>query len=202
MSFFWYEGGIRSVRQDSVSATVGAAHIPDHATTTPHERKINRNPYTAESQPKTPKRQPAVIARQIMTTNVVCIPTDTPFDEIWSLIKAKRFRHVPVVGSNDRLQGVISDRDVLREAAAAAEQAAGSWFADVIKSQKTAEDFMTKRILVATPTTEIRLIAKAMFEERIGSMPIIDEAHKVVGLITRSDILRTLVNSAPIELWI
>ena len=40
-----------------------------------------------------------------------------------------------------------------------------------------------------------------MFAHHIGSMPVIGEGERPVGIITRSDILRTLVNRAPLELW-
>ena len=50
------------------------------------------------------------------------------------------------------------------------------------------------------PETEIRLIADVLIKERIGAMPIVDEKEKLVGIVTRSDILRTVVK-APLELW-
>ena len=61
---------------------------------------------------------------------------------------------------------------------------------------------MTDQVLTAHPDTEIRTIARVMFEERIGAMPIVSEAGTPVGIITRSDILRTVMNKVPFELWI
>jgi CBS domain-containing protein len=40
-----------------------------------------------------------------------------------------------------------------------------------------------------------------MFQEKIGALPILDEAGKLVGIITRSDILKTVMNTVPLELW-
>ena len=58
-------------------------------------------------------------------------------------------------------------------------------------------------MLSAHPDTEIRLIARTMFEQKIGAMPILsEEDDSMVGILTRSDILRTVVNRAPFELWI
>jgi len=41
-----------------------------------------------------------------------------------------------------------------------------------------------------------------MFEERIGAMPMVNEGGTPLGMITRSDILRTVMNQVPFELWI
>ena len=64
------------------------------------------------------------------------------------------------------------------------------------------QGLITERVLVASPDTEIREVAKILFEHRIGAMPVISSSERLVGIITRSDILRTLVNRAPLELWI
>jgi len=61
---------------------------------------------------------------------------------------------------------------------------------------------MTDRVLTAHPDTEIRTIARVLFEERIGAMPIVNEAGLPKGILTRSDILRTVMNQVPFELWI
>ena len=124
-----------------------------------------------------------------------------PFEEARQFFQQSRYRHVPIVTAEGVLVGVLSDRDVLREAV----RMAGTpemWIQEIVPDVKTISEFMTKRVLTATPAAEIRQIAKAMFEERIGSMPIVNEDRKLVGIITRSDILRTLVSHTPLELWI
>jgi acetoin utilization protein AcuB len=57
-------------------------------------------------------------------------------------------------------------------------------------------------VLTAHPDTSIRDIARVFFEERIGAVPIVDRGETLVGIVTRSDILRTILNSAPLELWV
>jgi CBS-domain-containing membrane protein len=61
---------------------------------------------------------------------------------------------------------------------------------------------MTTRVLTASPNTEIRQIAQVLFDEHIGTMPIIDEREHLIGLITRSDILQALIKPAPLDLWV
>ena len=63
-------------------------------------------------------------------------------------------------------------------------------------------DIMATPVLTAHADTEIREIARVLFEERIGAVPIVDSQGQLVGMVTRSDILRTIMNHAPLDLWI
>ena len=144
-------------------------------------------------------RQPAIQAKQIMTSPVFTLPPTTPLSEAWQIIQTNRFRHIPIVSKAGRLIGMLSDRDVLH---ATIQVALTSTTKNNRGPATSIEDVMIKNILSATPETEIRTIARIMFEERIGSMPLVDATEEVVGILTRSDILRTVVNEAPFELWL
>lgn len=65
----------------------------------------------------------------------------------------------------------------------------------------TVKEFMKTKVLTAAPTAEIRFAARVMFEEKIGALPIIDDNGSLVGIVTRSDILKALVNLPPLEMW-
>ena len=154
--------------------------------------------YQEFSEPTQP-RQPAIQAKQIMTSPVFTLPPTTPLSEAWQVIKTNRFRHIPILSKAGKLIGMLSDRDVLH---ATIQMAVTSTPKNKRGPATPIQDVMIKNILSATPETEIRTIARIMFEERIGSMPLVDATEEVVGILTRSDILRTVVNEAPFELWI
>ena len=63
------------------------------------------------------KRGPAILAQQIMTSPVVSIDVKASMAEAWELFHQRRFRHVPILSNHERLVGILSDRDLLREAA-------------------------------------------------------------------------------------
>jgi acetoin utilization protein AcuB len=146
-------------------------------------------------QQQTPsKRKLAVRAEQIMSAPVVSIKPDTRLNKVRQMVRARRFRHIPVVASDGGIRGIVSDRDLFA-------------LANMDDTEETLEpsvvaDIMTKKVLTATPDTNIREIARVLFEERIGCMPIVDEDKQVVGMLTRSDILRALIKHAPLDLWI
>lgn len=41
-----------------------------------------------------------------------------------------------------------------------------------------------------------------MFNQHIGALPIVDEKHQLLGLITRSDILRVIIKNEQMEFWV
>ena len=152
-----------------------------------------------ESSEMPSSRQPAILAKQIMTTPVFTMVATAPLSEAWQAIQTNRFRHIPILSKAGTLIGILSDRDLLR---ATIQMASRSPTTIDSRAAAPVQEIMTTNILSATPETEIRVIARVMFEERIGAMPLVNDQEKVVGILTRSDILRTVVNEAPFELWI
>lgn len=139
-----------------------------------------------------------VLARDVMTSPVEHLPLDTPLDEARTLFTARRFRHVPVVDATvdpPHPVGMLSDRDLLQFAATARAGAAAH-------PDGTVAQVMSDGLLSARPQTELRRVAQVMFEERVGAMPVVDDTGRLVGIITRSDILRALIELTPWSRWV
>ena len=146
------------------------------------------------------ERGPALHAHQIMTSPVITLRPDTMITEAWHLFRERRFRHIPVVTADGKIYGIISDRDLLRYAATSGKVPP---YSESTPEATTPIANLTKtRVIASTRDTEIREIAKILFEQRVGAMPVVTDKGQLEGIITRSDILRTLVNHAPLELWV
>lgn len=143
-----------------------------------------------------PPARPALLAQDLMSTPVTWLPSDATLAEAWTLMNRKGLRHLPITSLHGTLVGMISDRDLLRyrqdlESAATPGPAARYTLAQV----------MSTRVLSATPTTEIREVARVMLDERVSAIPILDGTRRPVGMLTTSDILRAIVHRSPLELW-
>ncbi len=146
------------------------------------------------------ERKLVLHAHQIMTSPVVTLLPDTTITQAWSLFRERRYRHIPVVTPDRQIYGIISDRDLLRYAATSGNIPP---YTDTSPEASTPIGGLIKtRVIVTSADTEIREIAKILFEQRIGAMPVLTEAGLLQGIITRSDILRALINHAPLELWV
>ncbi len=154
---------------------------------------VGQNPYEKKKRQTHHDPRRSLVAKQIMSSPVLTLSIDATFEKAWKLIVDYRFRHVPIATEGDKLFGILSDRDLLREAALLTQ--------DGFREETNIRSIIKTNVLTASPDTEIKKIAQLFFDERIGSMPIVDEDGKLLGIITRSDILRTIVNQAPIELW-
>lgn len=214
MVFVWFDQGIRvspppeprvqlrvePIQRTAPSHKVGGKDGPLKQSAPKrrgHEALIHH--YQHIQEPPQP-RQPALHAHHIMTSPVLSLDEDASISQAWTFIRQRRFRHVPVLSSIQKLVGILSDRDLLQEAAGLAESPSPTEHAG--DASRPVSDIMTTCVLTASPDTEIRQIARVLFEEHIGTMPIIDKHERLVGLITRSDILRALIQHAPLDLWV
>lgn len=139
------------------------------------------------------RREKVVMVSQVMTEKPVTVAPGDSIDMVWALFRSRRFRHVPVVNKGT-VVGLVSDRDILPRVGAAGET--------VQESSLTVLDVMSTPVLAVRPDSPIRKAARAMVEEHVGALPVVAADHGLVGIITRSDILRAVVWHAPLELWI
>jgi acetoin utilization protein AcuB len=92
--------------------------------------------------------------------------------------------------------GIISDRDLLRQVP----ELTATTSLNQATHRKLA-DLMTRRVVSAAPTTNIRDIARLMLDERIHAVPILDAHRRLVGMLTTHDLLSGIANHGPLELW-
>ncbi|MFC1684137.1 HPP family protein [Pseudomonadota bacterium] len=140
------------------------------------------------------QRAPVMVAEQIMTTPVETLGPGAPIMEAWRLFQERQFHHIPVIGGNDRIVGIVSELDLLRDVAGIGRAAR--------RRHNTIQPLMIPRVITATANTEIREIARIFYDQHIGALPIVNAVDYPIGIVTRSDILRALVKKAPLEMWV
>lgn len=146
-----------------------------------------QNPYQKPRHESKPLER-AIVASQIMSNEITTIAQNSSIATARAIFRHHRFRHMPVTHADGKLAGILSDRDLMQHQNA--------------DDSMALQRIMRQQVLVAAPNTEIHELARVMYEQRVGAVPIIDEEEKLVGIVTRSDILRSLINHAPLELWI
>jgi|CXWL01.1.fsa_nt_gi acetoin utilization protein AcuB len=144
-------------------------------------------------------KKPALVAQDLMTAPVEVVHRDLNIREAWRLMKTKGFRHVPVVAESGELVGILSDRDLLKYVTEW--ERVGEGHGAASDQQITVGDVMLTKVLTGSPTVPIREMARVMLQEQVGALPIVDAAFRPVGILTVTDILKALVNRAPLELW-
>lgn len=160
------------------------------------------NPYLKQNSQIENKPKNITTAKELMRGNVKTLPPETSLVDAKEFIRINRFRHVPIVDiQTNTILGLISDRDLLRESITNSDSFL-EWMKEGDQKSKRISDFMTKRILTAQLDDRLEDVARAMLIERIGCILVVDNDHKLSGIITRSDILRLLMTRAPTEIWL
>ena len=141
------------------------------------------------------QRERVYNAEQIMSSPAISVKPDTQLDQAWQLFRQHQLRHLPVISSSKLLLGVVSEHDILEATSKLTHPRLASYH------HLTIADVMSKRVLTARPDSQIRELAEAMNNFHIGCIPILDNDQAVIGIVTRGDILRTIMHRAPLELW-
>ena len=115
----------------------------------------------------------------VMTTDTTTMLPSQCFADAVGLMATNSFRHLLVVDEDVRLQGVISDRDVLR-----ALSRTPDW------RKKSVAEIMTKDSITTTVESTISTAVRLMLEMRINCLPVLDADGRVVGILTSTDLLK------------
>lgn len=140
-----------------------------------------------------------LVARDIMSSPVITLPFNASLAQAWELVKDKRFRHIPIQSGNGALVGILSDRDLSR---GTVESALVGIKGSAYLAKVTIENYVSHPVLVADPEATLLALARVLLEERIGAIPVVSQEKELLGLITRSDILRVIVSHPNFENWV
>lgn len=127
-----------------------------------------------------------------MSSPPVTIEPDLSFQKALKLMREQRFRRLPVVDKNDRLIGIVSERDLLYASPSPA-TSLSMWELNYLLSELEVRELMTEDVISTTPDTPIEDAAHLMVGNKIGGLPVVDDDNRVVGVITETDIFKTFV---------
>jgi CBS domain-containing protein len=134
---------------------------------------------------------PVQFAEQIMTSPVLSLVPDARISEFRELCIRRKIGLVPLIDAQKRLVGIVTKGDLSRQRVR---------YTDL--APRAVYTIASPSVLTATTNTNIRELARVLLAQDIRGIPIVNDVGEVVGVVTRGDILRALVNYAPLELWL
>jgi CBS-domain-containing membrane protein len=148
------------------------------------------------------KRRWARRVSDVMTTTVVTVDRITPYQEIDRLLTRHRIGGVPVLKMGREVVGVVSETDLLaaederRRQARMADSIGRRWH---LRKQRhvrlTAGALMTSPAVTIGPDATIPAAARLMNTDHISRLPVVDEDGKLVGIVSRRDLLSIFLRS-------
>ncbi len=121
-----------------------------------------------------------------MTKSPQTIKAEQTVADVIEVFEENKFRRLPVLDSNEKLIGILSQRDAFKLRPSLLDgSATGS--SKALLEQTKVEEIMTPQPICVEPLTPLESVARTMRKEKIGGMPVVENG-KLVGVITESDI--------------
>jgi CBS domain-containing protein len=119
-----------------------------------------------------------MLVRDLMSKPAVTILPSQDYKTALALMQEKSLHHLPVVNSDGELSGMAAERDLLIAAAR------------YLQSPVEVGDVMHRGVTAVTPETTASKAARLMLSQRIGSLPVVNAAGEVIGIVTETDVLK------------
>lgn len=148
--------------------------------------------------------------KTLMTTDIATVRPDTPLAEVVAILAENQVRSMPVIDAEGMIVGVISETDLfLKERNAPfSTQKVPTLLGRIIDEQDLdqldvskgipVEQVMCHQVETATEETPLEEAAMKMMHLGITNLPVVSDG-KVVGIVRRIDILRTIFGSDSVE---
>lgn len=137
--------------------------------------------------------------QELMSRDVVRARPDTPFKELVRLLEENDVTAVPVVDELDRPMGVVSEADLLRKSADQADSSGRTpiphleaWERAKAEGSR-AEELMSAPAVCARPEWTVVEAARLMETQHVKRLPVVDEADRLLGIVSRGDLLRVFL---------
>lgn len=129
--------------------------------------------------------------RELMTHQVISCLAEDNLLSAHTLMRQHGFRHIPVVDRHQQYLGVVTQKDVLREAFLIVEQAGAHALSE--REEKTLlRDVMSKDITAVDPEMSLLAAGEFFVAKKHGCLPVV-ENNKLVGIVTAADFVKLCV---------
>jgi CBS domain-containing membrane protein len=142
----------------------------------------------------------SIKAEDVMTRKVVFVEKETSLEEVAEILDRHDISGVPVIGDNQSVVGVISEKDFLFHMGTKEKKSLMGVVAHCLKNKgciaismrkQKATDIMTSPAFTVSEHTPVAEIANIFIEKNINRTPVTDRNYKLLGIVTRADIVQS-----------
>ncbi|MGC9503945.1 CBS domain-containing protein [Baaleninema sp.] len=147
---------------------------------------------------------------EVMSRDPILVRPDTPIQEAIQIIAERHISGLPTVDETGKLVGILSETDLMWRETGATPPPYITILDSVIflenpkryekelhkvLGQTVGEVMTTEHIVTIAPDCSLQEAARLMHEKKVHRLPVLDESKKVVGILTRGDIVRAMAAS-------
>ena len=147
--------------------------------------------------------------RDVMTANVISVAAQATILEAARAMLRNRVSGLPVVDAKGQLVGMVTEGDFLRRSEIGTERRRPRWLEFVLGPGRMAEDYvraagrkvedvMTRDPVAVREDDDLETVVELMERRRVKRFPVMRDG-KIVGIVSRANLMRALVGLAPTE---
>ena len=144
-------------------------------------------------------------ARDVMVAPVITVKPSTTVKDVAELFLEKRISAAPVIDSQEKLVGIVSEGDLLHRVEAGTERHRSWWLEGFIGNDTLAteyvkahgrkvSDVMTRKVITASPQTPLHEVATLMEKNAIKRVPILENGQ-LVGIVSRANLIQAVATA-------
>ncbi|BCG73384.1 histidine kinase [Mesorhizobium sp. 113-1-2] len=146
-------------------------------------------------------------ASSIMTSPVIAVEPSASIADAAGLMLSRKISGLPVISRDGVLVGIVSEGDFLRRRELGTKRKRARWLEFLVSPGRVAEEYvhangrrvdevMSENVVTTSPESALEDVVELMTRHQVKRIPVV-EGGKVVGIVTRSDLLRALLRSLP-----
>ena len=145
--------------------------------------------------------------KNIMTREVIFVKPEMKIKEVADLLSRHNLTGLPVINDNNKVVGIVSESDFMTKndhlhlpscietlQAFSSHQHSNEKLEEEIRklSEIKVSEIMTKNVVIISPDASMKDLANLFVEKRVNPIPVINEEGRLVGIISRSDMIKVI----------
>ncbi|WP_067429734.1 CBS domain-containing protein [Nocardioides jensenii] len=137
-----------------------------------------------------------MFVKDVMTENPVTVEAGASFKTGLRLLARYGVTSLPVVATDGRICGVVSESDLIRESIRP-DPRMDVWLTEreTIAPPHTVDEVLTAHPIVVHPEDDLAVAVELMTSTRVKSLPVVDHHDRPIGMVSRSDVVRSLARA-------
>jgi acetoin utilization protein AcuB len=127
-----------------------------------------------------------------IANQVISVDEETSMMKAYVLMKENNIRRLPVVRKG-KLVGIVTDTD-LKEACPSTATTLDIYEINYLLSEVKVKESMSKDVIYVKPDETVEFAAILMLENKISGLPVVNNQHNLIGVITQTDIFKALIH--------
>lgn len=131
----------------------------------------------------------------IMTREVLSLEASQPLIDALEFLRREKVRHIPILGEDGGLVGLVTDRDVKRATPSVLGEGARAEWERVVR-ETSLRTIMTHDPITVAPTTRLRAAIELFVKHKVGCLPVLKDGQ-LVGIVSSRDLFAAVLELLP-----